>query len=48
MHPLLWFGIRSFALALILTPICRDVFRSYGVVDRPDNSRKMHRYPIPG
>jgi UDP-GlcNAc:undecaprenyl-phosphate GlcNAc-1-phosphate transferase len=44
---LLWLGLRAFLIALVVTPICRDVFRSYGVVDRPDAARKVHRYPIP-
>ena len=47
MHSLLWLGFRAFILSLVLTPICRDVFRSYGVVDQPDATRKVHRYPIP-
>ena len=47
MHSLLWLGFRAFLISLVLTPICRDVFRSYGVVDRPDQARKVHRYPIP-
>ncbi len=47
MHSLLWLGCRAFLIALVLTPICRDVFRSYGVVDQPDQLRKVHRYPIP-
>jgi len=46
-HSLLWLGLRAFLIALVLTPICRDVFRSYGVVDQPDQLRKVHRYPIP-
>jgi UDP-GlcNAc:undecaprenyl-phosphate GlcNAc-1-phosphate transferase len=46
-HSLLWLGFRAFLISLVLTPICRDVFRSYGVVDRPDQTRKVHRYPIP-
>ena len=46
MHSLLWLGFRAFIISLVLTPICRDVFRSYGVVDQPD-ARKVHRYPIP-
>ena len=46
MHSLLWLGFRAFIISLILTPICRDVFRSYGVVDQP-GARKVHRYPIP-
>ena len=47
MHSLLWLGFRAFLISLVLTPICRDVFRSYGVVDQPDAKRKVHRYPIP-
>jgi UDP-GlcNAc:undecaprenyl-phosphate GlcNAc-1-phosphate transferase len=47
MSALLWLAFISFALSLILTPIFRDIFRSYGVVDEPDTHRKIHRYPIP-
>jgi UDP-GlcNAc:undecaprenyl-phosphate GlcNAc-1-phosphate transferase len=46
-HSLLWLGFRAFIVSLVLTPICRDVFRSYGVVDQPDAARKVHRYPTP-
>jgi UDP-GlcNAc:undecaprenyl-phosphate/decaprenyl-phosphate GlcNAc-1-phosphate transferase len=44
---LLWLGGIAFVLSLILTPILRDVFRSYGVVDKPDQGRKFHKHPIP-
>jgi UDP-GlcNAc:undecaprenyl-phosphate GlcNAc-1-phosphate transferase len=37
---------KAFIVSLVLTPIVRDVFRSYNVVDRP-GSRKAHAYPIP-
>lgn len=37
---------KAFIFSLVLTPIVRDVFRSYNVVDRP-GSRKAHAYPIP-
>jgi UDP-GlcNAc:undecaprenyl-phosphate GlcNAc-1-phosphate transferase len=47
MNSLIWLGCVSFALSLILTPIFRDIFRSYGVVDEPDGGRKIHKYPIP-
>lgn len=47
MTSLLWLGLVSFALSLILTPIFRDIFRSYGVVDKPDTTRKLHKHPIP-
>ena len=30
---LLWLGGIAFVLSVILTPIMRDIFRSYGVVD---------------
>lgn len=47
MNSLIWLALVSFGLSLILTPILRDVFRSYGVVDEPDQGRKIHKYPIP-
>lgn len=47
MDALIWLGIVSFLLCLVLTPIFRDIFRSYGVVDQPDHGRKIHKYPIP-
>lgn len=47
MNSLIWLALVSFGLSLILTPIMRDVFRSYGVVDEPDQGRKIHKYPIP-
>ena len=47
MNALIGLAIASFVLSLILTPIFRDVFRSYGVVDEPDQQRKIHKYPIP-
>jgi UDP-GlcNAc:undecaprenyl-phosphate GlcNAc-1-phosphate transferase len=37
---------KAFIIALILTPISRDIFRAYNVVDRPGR-RKVHAYPIP-
>jgi UDP-GlcNAc:undecaprenyl-phosphate GlcNAc-1-phosphate transferase len=36
----------AFAFALVLTPIIRDIFHAYNVVDRP-GFRKVHAYPIP-
>ncbi len=47
MNVLIWLGLVSFGLSLILTPIFRDIFRSYGMVDEPDFGRKIHKYPIP-
>ncbi len=42
---MLAFG-KAFLASLVLTPIVRDIFRSYNVVDRPGR-RKVHAYPIP-
>jgi UDP-GlcNAc:undecaprenyl-phosphate/decaprenyl-phosphate GlcNAc-1-phosphate transferase len=45
-NTLLLAGLKAFAISLILTPILRDVFRSYNVVDRP-GQRHLHPHPIP-
>lgn len=47
MTSLIWLGVWALAGSLILTPIFRDIFRSYNVVDCPDNGRKTHPHPIP-
>ena len=47
MSRVLWIGLESFGFAVVLTPIFRDIFRSYNVVDRPDQDRKVHVHPIP-
>ena len=47
MNSLLASGLQAFGFSLVLTPIIRDVFRSYRVVDQPDQKRKVHVYPIP-
>ena len=47
MGTLIWLGLRAFVFTLILTPITRDIFRVFELVDRPDSSRKTHAYPIP-
>ena len=46
MDNLLWMAGKAFLISLILTPIVRDAFRSYNMVDRP-GQRKVHAYPIP-
>ncbi len=47
MRELFWLGLRAFLACVVLTPIFRDIFRSYGIVDQPDRRRKVHAYPIP-
>jgi len=46
MAELLWLAGKAFLIALILTPIIRDISRSFNIVDRP-GFRKVHAYPIP-
>ena len=46
MREMLWPSGTAFIIALVLTPIIRDIFHAYNVVDRP-GFRKVHAYPIP-
>ena len=46
MRELLMMAGVAFLITLVLTPIIRDIFRSYQVLDQP-GGRKVHRYPIP-
>jgi UDP-GlcNAc:undecaprenyl-phosphate GlcNAc-1-phosphate transferase len=36
----------SFAVTFVLTPVMRLVATYYGVIDEPDNARKVHRSPV--
>jgi UDP-GlcNAc:undecaprenyl-phosphate GlcNAc-1-phosphate transferase len=47
MYSLLWLALSSFVFSIVLTPLCRNAFRRWGLVDRPDGQRKLHRQPIP-
>jgi UDP-GlcNAc:undecaprenyl-phosphate GlcNAc-1-phosphate transferase len=44
---LFWLALKAFLACLVLTPVFRDIFRSYGIVDQPDRRRKIHAHPIP-
>lgn len=46
MGELFWMAAKAFFIALILTPIIRDISRSFNVVDRP-GTRKVHVHPVP-
>src|SRR5579872_2694622 len=46
MGELLWMAGKAFLIALLLSPIIRDISRSFNIVDRP-GLRKVHAYPIP-
>jgi UDP-GlcNAc:undecaprenyl-phosphate GlcNAc-1-phosphate transferase len=47
MYSLLFLGIVSCILSLILTPIVRNASLRLGLVDQPDQSRKFHIAPVP-
>jgi UDP-GlcNAc:undecaprenyl-phosphate/decaprenyl-phosphate GlcNAc-1-phosphate transferase len=47
MHALIWLGLVSLCLSLVLTPVFRDIFRHFGFLDHPDQGRKTHGSPIP-
>ncbi len=39
-------GFSSFLLALIVTPLLRNLLRRLGMVDHPDGERKLHAHPV--
>ena len=47
MYSLLFLGLVSFALSLLLTPLVRNMAWHFGIVDQPDQQRKTHSFPIP-
>jgi UDP-GlcNAc:undecaprenyl-phosphate/decaprenyl-phosphate GlcNAc-1-phosphate transferase len=47
MYVLLALGTISFLLCFALTPVLRDLFIRWGLVDMPDGGRKAHQRPVP-
>lgn len=47
MYSILFLAVVSFVVALLLTPVVRDVFRRGGLVDAPTGGRKIHKEAIP-
>ena len=47
MYSLLILVVSSFCVAFVLTPVCRNLAVSWGLVDQPDHIRKLHIGPIP-
>ncbi len=47
MYSLLFLAASSLLICLALTPLCRDLFRRAGLLDRPDQGRKTHLRPVP-
>jgi len=46
-NSLLILAVSSFCVAFVLTPLCRDLAIRWGLVDHPDQIRKLHTRPIP-
>jgi UDP-GlcNAc:undecaprenyl-phosphate GlcNAc-1-phosphate transferase len=46
MNGVFWLPAQAFLITFVLTPILRDISRSYNLVDRP-GVRKVHSYPVP-
>lgn len=47
MYSLIFLGIVSLALSLFLTPLVRNLAWRYGIIDQPDEHRKVHGAPVP-
>ncbi len=47
MYAILILGITAFLLCLVATPLCRNLFLRFNIVDHPDGDRKFHLKPIP-
>src|SRR4051812_31754339 len=45
-YPIYLIGFLAFLISILLTPLCRNLFRRFGIVDRPDQDRKLHAQPI--
>jgi UDP-GlcNAc:undecaprenyl-phosphate GlcNAc-1-phosphate transferase len=45
-QPYVYVFYAAFAVSFLLTPLMRIVAMHYGIIDRPDNVRKMHSVPI--
>jgi len=47
MHSILISGLTALLMCLLLTPVVRDLFLRFGLVDHPDVSRKVHSRATP-
>jgi UDP-GlcNAc:undecaprenyl-phosphate/decaprenyl-phosphate GlcNAc-1-phosphate transferase len=47
MYSLAFIGIAAFVLALVATPLVRNVSRCCGALDQPDRRRKVHTLAVP-
>ncbi len=46
LKPYVWVFYAAFIVAYLMTPIMRRVATYYGIVDKPDGLRKIHREPV--
>lgn len=44
--PYVWCFYASFLMAFIFTPVMRSIAIYYGIIDKPDLVRKLHREPV--
>ncbi|HYM13194.1 MAG TPA: hypothetical protein VEU62_20805, partial [Bryobacterales bacterium] len=47
MYSLLFLAALSFLICFFLTPLVRNFLNRAGILDRPDQDRKLHERPIP-
>jgi UDP-GlcNAc:undecaprenyl-phosphate/decaprenyl-phosphate GlcNAc-1-phosphate transferase len=47
MYSLAFIGMAAFVLALIATPLVRNLSRVFGALDEPDRKRKLHLFAVP-
>jgi UDP-GlcNAc:undecaprenyl-phosphate GlcNAc-1-phosphate transferase len=43
----IWPGVAAFSLTLGLTPVFRTMFHRWNILDQPDETRRIHKTPIP-
>src|SRR5215470_634630 len=46
-YSFVFLAVTSFLICLVLTPLCRDLFADAGLVDCPDQRRKLHARAVP-
>jgi len=47
MYSLIFLTLTSLLLTLVFTPVCKKLAWRFGIVDHPDQTRKLHGAPIP-
>ena len=46
LSPYVYVFYAAFIIAYVFTPVMRAVATYYGIIDEPDNLRKMHKSPV--